>query len=101
MVWDNFQRGQELRDQRGGRSSKFLIGTVDLQCYVSSKLLDITDQMHNQREADVICRVAVLYRLWILKQIKSSDKHLRLIAHFMSMSGDFLEFVHASVVKTA
>ena len=29
MVWDNFQRGQELRDQRGGRSSKFLIGTVE------------------------------------------------------------------------
>ena len=51
--------------------------------------------MHNQREADVICRVAVLYRSWILKQIKSSDKRLRLIAHFMSMSGDFLEIVHA------
>ena len=29
MVWDNFQRGQELREQRGGRSSKFLIGTVE------------------------------------------------------------------------
>ncbi len=29
MVWDNFQRGQELRDQRGDRSSKFLIGTVE------------------------------------------------------------------------
>jgi hypothetical protein len=30
MVWDNFQRGQELRDQRGGQSSKFLIGTVEV-----------------------------------------------------------------------
>ena len=29
MVWDNFQWGQELRKQRGGRSSKFLIGTVE------------------------------------------------------------------------
>jgi hypothetical protein len=29
MVWDNFQRGQELREQRGGRSSKFLIGMVE------------------------------------------------------------------------
>jgi hypothetical protein len=29
MVWDNFQRGQELREQRGGRSSKFLIGTIE------------------------------------------------------------------------
>ena len=29
MVWDNFQQGQELCDQRGGRSSKFLIGTVE------------------------------------------------------------------------
>jgi hypothetical protein len=29
MVWDNFQRGQELCDQHGGRSSKFLIGTVE------------------------------------------------------------------------
>ena len=28
MVWDNFQQGQELREQHGGRSSKFLIGTV-------------------------------------------------------------------------
>jgi hypothetical protein len=29
MVWDNFQRGQELREQRGGCSSKFLIRTVE------------------------------------------------------------------------
>jgi hypothetical protein len=29
MVWDNFQQGQKLREQRGGRSSKFLIGTVE------------------------------------------------------------------------
>ena len=28
MVWDNFQRGNEIQDQRGGRSSEFLIGTV-------------------------------------------------------------------------
>ncbi len=29
MVLDNFQRGNQLRDQRGGRSSKFLIGTTE------------------------------------------------------------------------
>jgi hypothetical protein len=29
LVWDNFQRGQELWDQQGSRSSKFLIGTVE------------------------------------------------------------------------
>ena len=29
FVWDNFQRGQELCEQCGGRSSKFLIGTVE------------------------------------------------------------------------
>ncbi len=29
MVWDNFQRGQELREQRCGHSRKFLIGTVE------------------------------------------------------------------------
>ena len=29
MVWDNFQRGQELREQRSGHSSKFLIETVE------------------------------------------------------------------------
>jgi hypothetical protein len=29
MVWDNFQRGQEPRDQRGGRSNKFLVGTIE------------------------------------------------------------------------
>ena len=34
MVWDNFQRGNEIRDQRGGRSSKFLIGTVEAAHYV-------------------------------------------------------------------
>ena len=30
MVWGNFQRGQELREQCGGHSSKFLIGTVEV-----------------------------------------------------------------------
>ena len=29
MVWDNFQQGQERREQRGGCSSKFLIGMVE------------------------------------------------------------------------
>jgi hypothetical protein len=29
MVWDNFQWGQELCEQHGGRSSKFLIWTVE------------------------------------------------------------------------
>ena len=29
MVWDNFQQGQELCGQHGGRLSKFLIGTVE------------------------------------------------------------------------
>ncbi len=66
-----------------------------MQCYVSSMFSDISDLMQNKCEADVICRVAVLYCSWILKQIKSSNKHLRLFAHFMSMSGNFLEFVQA------
>jgi hypothetical protein len=34
MVWDNFQSGQELRDQRDGRLSKFLIGTVEVAHHV-------------------------------------------------------------------
>ena len=29
IVWDDYQRGQELHEQRGGRSSKFLIGMVE------------------------------------------------------------------------
>ncbi len=29
MVLDNFQRGNQLWDQRGGKSSKFLIGTTE------------------------------------------------------------------------
>ena len=29
MVLDNFQHGNKLRDQRGGRSNKFLIGTTE------------------------------------------------------------------------
>ncbi len=34
MVWDNFQRGQELHNQLCGRSSKFLIGTVEVAHHV-------------------------------------------------------------------
>jgi hypothetical protein len=29
VVWDNFQQGQALRDQRGGKLNKFLIGTTE------------------------------------------------------------------------
>jgi hypothetical protein len=29
MVLDNFQHGNQLRDQRGGKSNKFLIGTTE------------------------------------------------------------------------
>jgi hypothetical protein len=43
--------------------------------------------------ANVICSVANLCREWLLNGIKLRDQHLRVCAHFMSMSGDFLEFV--------
>ena len=46
MVWDNFQRGQEIQDQRGGRSSKFFIGTVEaVHCVVP--FIDIQLNDHN------------------------------------------------------
>jgi hypothetical protein len=35
MVLDNFQQGVQLREQRGGRSSKFLIGTNEVAHYVN------------------------------------------------------------------
>ena len=38
MVLDNLQRGQQLRDQRGGKSSKFLIGTTEAAHRVFSYL---------------------------------------------------------------
>ena len=34
MVWDNFQQGQELWEQLGGRSSKFLIRMVEVAHHV-------------------------------------------------------------------
>ncbi len=46
MVWDNFQRGQELRDQRGGCSSKFLIGTVEA-AHLVVPFLNIRWKDHN------------------------------------------------------
>ena len=38
MVLDNLQRGQQLRDQRGGKSRKFLIGTTEVAHRVFSYL---------------------------------------------------------------
>jgi hypothetical protein len=71
------------------------MSTYLLRCHVSATYVNITEKMQTCHEADVLCRIAKSYREWLLDGIKSSDEHLQLCAHFMSMSGDFLKFVTA------
>ncbi len=49
--------------------------------------------MTNMGESDVLYSIAVLYPEWILKEIQLSDEHLRLCSHFITVLGDFLEFI--------
>jgi hypothetical protein len=72
-----------------------VMSTHLLCCYVSATFVNLTKRMQNHYEANVLCSVAKSYRDWLLDGIKSSDKHLRVCAHFMSMSGNFLKFVQA------
>ena len=51
--------------------------------------------MNECANADVLCSVAILYGEWLIKSLKSRNQHLRLFVHFMTMSGDFIEFVNA------
>jgi hypothetical protein len=71
------------------------MSTYLLRCYVSHMYDHIAESSPNREEADVLYSVAVSYCDWILNDIKSTDKHLRLCSHFMTMSGDFFEFVQA------
>jgi len=72
-----------------------LLSAYLLRCFVSSIFDDIAESMYERANADVLCNVPILYREWLMKSLKSSDQHLRLCVHFMTMSGDFLEFVNA------
>jgi hypothetical protein len=72
-----------------------VLSTYFLRCFVSSIFDDIAERMYERANADVLCNVAILYREWLMKSLKSSDQHLRLCVHFMTMSGNFLEFVNA------
>ena len=71
------------------------MSTYLLCCFVSNHFDEICEMMASLSNADVLCHVASEYCKWILDSIKSSDHHLCLCVHFTSMSGDFLEFVHA------
>jgi hypothetical protein len=71
------------------------MSTYLLRCYVSTTFVNFTKRMQNHCEADMLCRVAKSYRDWLLERIKSSDEHFHLCAHFMSMSGNIVEFVQA------
>ncbi len=71
------------------------MSTYLLHCYVSHMYDHIAESSPNREEGDVLYSVAVSYRDWILNGIKSTDEHLCLCSHFMTMSGDFLEFVQA------
>ncbi len=46
-------------------------------------------------KANVWCSIAVSYQNWIMNAMKWTDEHLRICSHFLTMSGDFLEFVSA------
>ena len=71
------------------------LSTYLLLCFVSATFDNITDTMESHQHADIICYVASAYGNWLSEAITSTDQHLRLCAHFISMSGNFLEFVHA------
>ncbi len=91
------------RDVRGcyfqaARLVRYIHNTMStylLRCYLLHMYDHIAESSPNCEEADVLYSVAVSYRDWILNGIKSTDKHLHLCSHFMTMSGDFLEFVQA------
>ena len=72
-----------------------VLSTYLLRCSVSSIFNDIAESMYERANADVLCNVAILYREWLMKSLKLSDQHLRLCVHFMTMLGNFLEFVNA------
>ncbi len=72
-----------------------VLSTYLLRCFVSSIFDDITTSMYERANADELCNVAILYPEWLMKSLKSSDQHLRLCVHFMTMSGNFLELVNA------
>ncbi len=80
-------------DQQGDIHN--VLSTYLLQCFVSSIFDDIAKSMNKRANADVICNVAILYREWLMKSLKSSEQHLRLCVHFMTMSGNVIEFVNA------
>jgi hypothetical protein len=71
------------------------LSTYLLLCFVSATFDNITDTMESHQHADIICYFASAYGNWLSEAITSTDQHLRLCAHFISMSGNFLEFVHA------
>ena len=71
------------------------MSTYLLRCYVSHMYDHIAESSPNHEEADVIYSVVVSYHDWILNGKKSTGEHLRLCSHFMTMLGDFLEFVQA------
>ena len=54
IVRDNFQRGQDIQDQRDGRSSKFLIGTVE----AAHRVIPIQMQRWN---LSILCRDPLMW----------------------------------------
>jgi hypothetical protein len=71
------------------------MSTYLLRCYVSAMYDNIAKRVVIGGELDVLYSVAVSYCKWILNAIKSSDEHLCLCSHFMTMSGNFVEFIQA------
>ncbi len=72
-----------------------VFSTYLLRCFVSSTYDEISECMIDNANTDVLCNLAMSYRQWLMKSLKSSNQHLRLCVHFTTMSGDFLEFVNA------
>ena len=72
-----------------------VMSTYLLRCFVSLRFNGISESMKESANANVLCNIAVGYREWLMESLKASDHHLRLCAHFILMSGDFLEFVNA------
>jgi hypothetical protein len=49
--------------------------------------------MRDDNTGDLLCSIAIEFQLFLSRLMQSTDDHLKLLANFLLVSGEFLEFV--------
>ena len=98
LGWKRISKDVRQCYYQASRLVKYIYEVVSaylLHAFLSRHMLKYDERMHDVSPGDLLCVIVSNYKKFLTDTLDSTDEHAKLIANFLLVSGDFLDFVSA------